>query len=55
MAIEPIYIPRLTRAPEQTEVVPIDEPIPGLETLTPVQGWVRVRNRFGSRWNSRQR
>jgi uncharacterized protein len=44
MAIEPIYIPRLTRAPEQTEVVQFDEPIAGLETLTPVQGWVRVRH-----------
>ncbi len=44
MTIEPIHIPRLTRAPEQTEVVQIDEPIPGLETLTPVQGWVRVKH-----------
>jgi uncharacterized protein len=44
MTIEPIHIPRLTRAPGQTEVVQIDEPIPGLETLTPVQGWVRVKH-----------
>ncbi len=44
MTIEPIHIPRLTRAPERTEVVQFDEPIPGLETLTPVQGWVRVKH-----------
>lgn len=44
MTIEPIHIPRLTRAPEQTEVVQFNEPILGLETLTPVQGWVRVKH-----------
>lgn len=40
--MEPISIPRLTRAPQQTEVVDFDEPIPGIETLTPVQGQIQV-------------
>ncbi|NJP08058.1 MAG: DUF177 domain-containing protein [Leptolyngbyaceae cyanobacterium RU_5_1] len=42
--MEPIYIPRLNRAPERTEVVKFHEVIPGLETLTPVQGWIRVKH-----------
>jgi uncharacterized protein len=42
--MEPIYIPRLTRAPEQTETVQFSEMIPDLETLTPVQGWVKVKH-----------
>lgn len=40
--MEPIYIPRLTKAPEQTEVIQIEEFVPGLETLTPVRGRLRV-------------
>ncbi len=40
--MEPIYIPRLTKAPEQTELVQINEFVPGLETLTPVRGRMQV-------------
>ncbi|SRR5579883_3644260 len=40
--MEPIYIPQLTRAPQQTEVIVFNEAIPGLETLTPVQGRLQV-------------
>ncbi len=40
--MEPIYIPRLTRAPQQTETITFNEMIPGLETLTPVQGSLKV-------------
>jgi len=43
--MEPIHIPRLTRAPEQTETFQFSEPIPGLESLTPVQGTIRVTHR----------
>jgi uncharacterized protein len=37
-----IYIPQLTKAPEQTEEIPVREHLPELETLTPVQGRIRV-------------
>lgn len=40
--MEAIYIPRLTRAPQQTEVIDFDETIADLETLTPVQGRLKV-------------
>jgi uncharacterized protein len=40
--MEPIYIPRLTKLPQCTEVVQFDEPIAGLETLTPVHGQLQV-------------
>jgi uncharacterized protein len=40
--IEPIQIPRLTRAPQRTEVIEFNEPIAGLDTLTPVQGRLQV-------------
>ncbi|UBF24787.1 YceD family protein [Kovacikia minuta CCNUW1] len=40
--MEAIYIPRITRAPQQTEVIDFDEIIPGLETLTPVHGRLQV-------------
>lgn len=42
--MESIYIPRLTKAPQQTETIEFDEFIPGLESLTPVQGVVQVRH-----------
>jgi uncharacterized protein len=42
--MEAIYIPQLTRAPEQTEVIKFNQTISGLATLTPVQGWVRVKH-----------
>lgn len=37
-----IYIPQLVRSPEQTERVPVNDYLPDLLTLTPVQGEVRV-------------
>lgn len=43
--MEPIYIPRLTRAPEQTETIQFSEAIADLETLTPVQGISKVTHR----------
>lgn len=43
--MEAIHIPRLTRSLEQTETVQFNETIPGLETLTPVEGVIRVTHR----------
>ena len=43
--MESIHIPRLTRAPQQTEVIEFDQPIPGLETLTPVKGSLKVTHK----------
>lgn len=40
--MESIYIPRLTRLLNRTERIEFSEVIAGLETLTPVQGWVQV-------------
>jgi uncharacterized protein len=42
--MEAIYIPQLTKALERTEVVPVQEFIAGLETLTPVRGQVKVQH-----------
>ncbi len=42
--MEPIYIPRLTRLPEQTDVQQVDEVMPELGSLTPVKGMVRVKH-----------
>lgn len=42
--MEPIYIPQLTKAPEQTEVIQVQD-LPNLETLTPVRGHIRVTHR----------
>lgn len=42
MAMDPIFLPQLTRAPEQTEIISVNAPLTGLETLTPVQGTVQV-------------
>lgn len=42
--MEAIYIPQLTKAPERTEVVEVEDFIPGLETLTPVRGQVKVQH-----------
>ncbi|NEO26993.1 MAG: hypothetical protein F6K03_08880 [Kamptonema sp. SIO4C4] len=36
--MQPIYLPQLLNAPEQSEHLDINEPIDGLETLTPVRG-----------------
>lgn len=43
--MESIHIPRLTRSPEQTETFHFNEMIPGLDTLTPVEGVIRVTHR----------
>ena len=42
--MEAIYIPQLTKAPDQTEVIQVQEFLPGLETLTPVRGRIRVQH-----------
>jgi uncharacterized protein len=42
--MDAIYIPQLTTAPERTEEIPVQEFLPGLETLTPVRGRVRVQH-----------
>lgn len=42
--MDAIYIPQLTQAPERTEEIPVDEFLPGLETLTPVRGRIRVQH-----------
>jgi uncharacterized protein len=43
--MEAIYIPQLIKAPEQTERIQINEYLPGLETLTPIQGELKVTHR----------
>ncbi len=42
--MDAIYIPQLTQAPERTEEIQVDEFLPGLETLTPVRGRIRVQH-----------
>lgn len=42
--MDAIYIPQLTKAPERTEEIQVDEMLPGLETLTPVRGIVKVQH-----------
>ncbi|MBW4478785.1 MAG: DUF177 domain-containing protein [Tolypothrix brevis GSE-NOS-MK-07-07A] len=42
--MDAIYIPQLTKAPERTEEIQVEEFLPGLETLTPVRGNVRVQH-----------
>ena len=42
--MEAVYIPHLTKAPEQTQVIQVQEFLPGLETLTPVRGHIRVQH-----------
>jgi uncharacterized protein len=43
-SVETIYIPQLTRAPQQTEAIAFAEMIPGLESLTPVRGQIQVKH-----------
>lgn len=43
--MEPIYIPRLTKLPDCSETLEFKEFLPRLETLTPVQGVVRVTHK----------
>jgi uncharacterized protein len=42
--MDAIYIPQLTKAPERTEEIQVQEFLPSLETLTPVRGRIRVRH-----------
>lgn len=42
--MDAIYIPQLTQAPERTEEIPVNEFLPGLETLTPVRGRISVQH-----------
>ncbi len=43
--LEPIHIPRIARAFEQTERLPFSEIVPDLPTLTPVQGEMVITHR----------
>jgi uncharacterized protein len=43
--MDKIYIPNLMHAPDQTETVQFSEMMPELETLTPIQGVLRVSHR----------
>lgn len=43
--MQAIYIPQLTRAPEQTDRIQVQDYLLDLETLTPVQGTMRVTHR----------
>lgn len=43
--MEAIYIPQLTRSPEQTEKIQVQDYLLDLETLTPVQGVLKVTHR----------
>jgi uncharacterized protein len=40
--LQPIHIPQLLRAPERTDVTQVQEYLPDLETLMPVQGVIQV-------------
>lgn len=40
--MEPIYIPQLAKAPDQTESFQVCQHVPGFETLTPVQGQLSI-------------
>jgi hypothetical protein len=42
--MDAIYIPQLARALEQTETLQVRDYLPGLDTLTPVQGVMKVRH-----------
>ncbi|NJL62758.1 MAG: DUF177 domain-containing protein [Methylacidiphilales bacterium] len=42
--MDAIFIPQLTKAPERTEEIQVQEFLPGLDTLTPVRGIIRVRH-----------
>ncbi len=42
--MDAIYIPQLTKAPERTEEIQVKEFLPGLNTLTPVRGRIRVQH-----------
>lgn len=43
--MEAIYIPQLLKAPDKSQSIPIEEFVPGLNTLTPVRGAMKVAHR----------
>ena len=42
--MDAIYIPQLTKLPQHAQVLQVEEFLPGLETLTPVRGSIRVEH-----------
>ena len=42
--MDAIFIPQLSKAPERTEEIQVQEFLPGLETLTPVRGLIQVKH-----------
>lgn len=42
--MDTIYIPRLLKAPERTENLILEDFIPGLDTLTPLRGQMKIRH-----------
>ncbi|HYW20133.1 MAG TPA: YceD family protein [Nodularia sp. (in: cyanobacteria)] len=42
--MDAIFIPQIITAPEQTEEIQVQEFLPGLESLTPVRGLLRVQH-----------
>lgn len=42
--MDAIHIPQISKAPERTEEVQVNDFLPGLETLTPVRGLIRVQH-----------
>lgn len=40
--MNPIYIPQLLRVPQNTETLEVQDYLDGLETLTPVNGYLRI-------------
>lgn len=42
--MEAIYIPQLLRTPDQTDVISVEEFVPGFPSLTPIRGELRVRH-----------
>ncbi|MFM9159256.1 MAG: YceD family protein [Dolichospermum sp.] len=42
--MDAIFIPQLSKAPERTEEIQVQEFLPGLETLTPVRGIIQVKH-----------
>ena len=42
--MEAVYIPQLTASPEQTQLIQVQEVLPGLETLTPIRGRIQVQH-----------
>jgi uncharacterized protein len=40
--MEPIFLPQLAHAPQQTEILAVNTPLADLDALTPVQGQLKV-------------